>query len=278
MKLLREGPTSTGRSSAASSPRRRRASRLCAASFEKPRPGSTIVRSRAIPAASARASAAPSSRTISPITSRVGGRAVHRVELAPQVHEDHGRAAPGHEGRHRRVEREAAHVVHHVGAGVEGGAGHLRLRRVDRQRAGAAPAEGLDDGSRAAGSPPPPGPCAAPGRVDSPPTSTQSAPSSKRARPRATAASTSPRRPPSENESGVTLRMPTTRVRSPSTTSLPRRGRRYRRRPLVSISAPPRTSASARAAAAGRRRTDAPPRRARRGRAAAPSASAPPSP
>src|SRR5690242_9073023 len=55
---------------------------------------------------------------------------------------------------------------------------------------------------------------AAPGRVDSPPTSSMSAPCSTIARPCATAASRSPYKPPSENESGVTLRMPTTRGRS----------------------------------------------------------------
>ena len=47
-----------------------------------------------------------------------------------------------------------------------------------------------------------------PGRVDSPPTSTIAAPSAIIARARATAAAGSKWRPPSENESGVTLRMP----------------------------------------------------------------------
>ena len=67
---------------------------------------------------------------------------------------------------------------------------------------------------------------AAPGRVDSPPTSTQSAPSSNRRRPRATAASVPASCPPSEKESGVTLRMPMTSVRSPSTTGAPLSGMR----------------------------------------------------
>src|ERR1700734_1930360 len=47
-----------------------------------------------------------------------------------------------------------------------------------------------------------------PGLVDSPPTSTMAAPSATMARARATAAPRSEWRPPSENESGVTLRMP----------------------------------------------------------------------
>ena len=54
----------------------------------------------------------------------------------------------------------------------------------------------------------------APGRVDSPPTSTMSAPSSIISSPRETARSGSSHRPPSENESGVTLRIPMTRARS----------------------------------------------------------------
>src|SRR3954452_8626703 len=50
----------------------------------------------------------------------------------------------------------------------------------------------------------------APGRVDSPPMSRMSAPSAISSRPCAIAASASRKRPPSENESGVTLTMPMT--------------------------------------------------------------------
>ncbi len=55
---------------------------------------------------------------------------------------------------------------------------------------------------------------AAPGRVDSPPTSTMSAPSSIIWRPRVMACSCWNQRPPSEKESGVTLRMAITKGRS----------------------------------------------------------------
>lgn len=61
----------------------------------------------------------------------------------------------------------------------------------------------------------------APGRVDSPPTSTRSAPVATRCRACASAASTARCRPPSLNESGVTLRIPITRV--PSGVERPRR-------------------------------------------------------
>ena len=60
---------------------------------------------------------------------------------------------------------------------------------------------------------------AAPGRVDSPPTSTTSAPWRTISTPLATAASTSGWRPPSENESGVTLSIPITAVRPRISTS-----------------------------------------------------------
>ncbi len=69
----------------------------------------------------------------------------------------------------------------------------------------------------------------APGRVDSPPTSMMSAPSSSISRPRRTARSTSStpspssRLPPSEKESGVTLRMPMTRGRASDSSCLPQR-------------------------------------------------------
>src|SRR5579872_71034 len=54
----------------------------------------------------------------------------------------------------------------------------------------------------------------APGRLDSPPTSTTSAPSRTMSRPWARASSTSKKRPPSENESGVTLSTPMTSGRT----------------------------------------------------------------
>ncbi len=57
---------------------------------------------------------------------------------------------------------------------------------------------------------------AAPGRVDSPPTSTRSAPCATRSSPCLTASSGSNHSPPSENESGVTLTTPITAQRSQS--------------------------------------------------------------
>src|SRR5690606_8841424 len=59
----------------------------------------------------------------------------------------------------------------------------------------------------------------APGRVDSPPTSTRSAPCSRMRTACATAASRSAYRPPSEYESGVTLSTPITTGPGPTTKS-----------------------------------------------------------
>ncbi len=65
------------------------------------------------------------------------------------------------------------------------------------------------------------GTCAAPGRVDSPPTSMMSAPSASSRSAAATAWSGSGYAPPSANESGVTLMIPITSVRSPSASVRP---------------------------------------------------------
>ena len=60
------------------------------------------------------------------------------------------------------------------------------------------------------------GTASAPGRVDSPPTSTMAAPSDTISSPRRSARPGSANRPPSEKESGVTLRIPITSGRERS--------------------------------------------------------------
>src|SRR5688500_2244491 len=72
----------------------------------------------------------------------------------------------------------------------------------------------------------------APGRVDSPPMSSRSAPSNASRRPWLTAASRSRNAPPSENESGVTLSTPmmrNTRAMLPPSVAPQQRGDRQRR-------------------------------------------------
>ena len=74
----------------------------------------------------------------------------------------------------------------------------------------------------------------APGRVDSPPTSTRSAPRWCRSMPWATAWSRSSQRPPSENESGVTLSTPITTHRPGSGNRCERGGSEPAGTPTVS--------------------------------------------
>ena len=69
-------------------------------------------------------------------------------------------------------------------------------------------------GQHPARPPPRPAPARAPGRVDSPPTSTRSAPSREQLEPVRDRGVVVEVRPPSENESGVTLTTPITSVRS----------------------------------------------------------------
>ncbi len=86
----------------------------------------------------------------------------------------------------------------------------------------------------------------APGRVDSPPTSTIAAPASAMAKPAWTAASGSAKRPPSEKLSGVTLRIAATCGWSSRTTRSPRpSGARGEVRRLQVRSAPAPKAASA---------------------------------
>ena len=111
-----------------------------------------------------------------------------------------------------------ADVVEQRGPGGDRGPGHRGLAGVDRDP-GAVGGQRLDHGDD------PPqllglGDGAAPGRVDSPPTSSQSAPSASRARPWAMAAAWSSNCPPSENESGVTLMTPITSGRGWGTSAV----------------------------------------------------------
>ena len=75
-----------------------------------------------------------------------------------------------------RVVAQRRDVVDHPGAGGDRRAHHRRLAGIDRDQ-DAAPGERLDHRHHARGSPRRPATGAAPGRVDSPPTSTMSAPS-----------------------------------------------------------------------------------------------------
>ena len=63
---------------------------------------------------------------------RVPGRALHRPGASPDVLNDDRQPGLRHDGRHRRIERQAGDVVHHVGAHLRCAPRHLGLGRVDR--------------------------------------------------------------------------------------------------------------------------------------------------
>ncbi len=150
MKLLREGPTRSGRPRARSSPIRARSSTLCSAVFANPSPGSRITASGRMPAAAARASAPRSSARDLRHDVAVDRPRLHVGGRAARVHE-HDRGARGGDGPAELRVGEAGHVVHEVGARVERRARHRALPRVDgdREREAARP-ERLDHRDHAA--------------------------------------------------------------------------------------------------------------------------------
>jgi len=133
------------------------------------------------------------------------GCGLHRARFPAHVH--HAYAGPG--GRHglqgaRRAQR--IHVVDHRCAFCDRCPHHLRLGGIhcdgDRRIAQRLQYRNTRRSSSAAST------GCAPGRVDSPPTSMRSAPSSIRRRACAMACGGSRNRPPSEKESGVTSPRP----------------------------------------------------------------------
>ena len=196
MKLLREGPTSSGRSRAASSGSRRSTSRLCAASFAKP-----DARDRRSPARAATPAASRRARRRWP---QLGVDLAHHVRVArargawprksprrcistagtPRARDQSGASAG--------IEGEPADVVDEVGAGVEGGRAPPRalvvsIERKPGPRRRSASMTGTTRRISSSASTR----RRRPGRVDSPPTSTMSAPARTARRPCATAASAS---------------------------------------------------------------------------------------
>ena len=132
---------------------------------------------------------------------------LHRPRLALHVHQAEVRVRLGDDLGQLRVAAQRGDVVDELRAELERPPRDLRLRGVDRD--GHAPASCSSTGTtrRSSSSTETP---SAPGRVDSPPTSTIAAPSSSMRRALATASSGSKLTPPSENESGVTLTTPIT--------------------------------------------------------------------
>ena len=152
------------------------------------------------------------------------------------VHDHVRHASAGHQPGHPRVGQAAADVVDHPRAGRRARTRPPAARMVSMLTSIPAAASVGDDRADPAQFLLVASTRCAPGRVDSPPTSTMSAPCvgqlAGRARPRRPGSS---HRPPSENESGVTLTTPMTRQRPGRAGGGPARVRPRRRRHRVRL-------------------------------------------
>ena len=205
MKLLREVPTRIGRPRSRSSPRRRSSSRLCSTVLPKPIPGSTQIRSSAIPSARRLDPLARKARTSSTDVA-VGGVLLHRPGGSPSMCMS-TTSRPRWRRARQRVARSAVTSLT-IRARVERGLGDVGLRGVDRD--GEDPAAGGSTTRRPVDSSSSPGD---PGRGAQGATRRRRRPcrrplANRWLRPCRRAASASRYSPPSENESGVTLTMP----------------------------------------------------------------------
>ena len=181
---LREVPRRIGRPSARSAPRSASSARLWSGVFPNPNPGSTISPSHGDAGGEGALERRP----------EVGDHLRHDVAIArlgAVVHQHDRHAAGRREPDHRRVVGHAPDVVDEMGAGIEGGLGDGRHRRVDRDRAwpAARPRTARTTGTTRASSAST-GTGAWPGRLEAPPTSSRSAPSATIRRAWSTAAPT----------------------------------------------------------------------------------------
>ncbi len=212
---LREAPTSTGKPRRLIGPSPRSSAQLCSAVLAKPRPGSSTIRSRSMPAARiASTRSASSSRTAA--TTPPGPSydacccmvslcarqcmATYAAPVAATVSSMRGSASP-------------PETSLTMSAPASRAASATSLRIVSTDTVAPSAASAVMTGTTRASSSSTSG-RVAPGRVDSPPTSRMSAPATSSSRPCAIAASGVAQRPPSENESGVTLTTPISTGRS----------------------------------------------------------------
>ncbi len=210
---MREAPSRIGWPRSCSTGRAASSAQLWSAFLAKPRPGSSTRRSSVEPRAEQRVT--PRGQLAAYVLDDVvvDGPRLHLGAVAAPVHRDVGRrrfaATAGTISGSARPPETSLTMRR---AGVDAprrdlGAASCRWRRrplggerrtTGRTRRSSSSTEGRS----------------APGRVDSPPTSTMSAPRPRASRPWAMAASGSNHWPPSEKESGVTLTTPMTSVRS----------------------------------------------------------------
>src|SRR5438093_740526 len=213
MKDFREVPTSSGNPDRASRPRFRSASRFWSDVLPKPMPGSRISFWADTPELRARATASSAQPSISRMMSELGGRVCivagsprewARTSAAPTRAASSASPGPG-----RRPETSftsaaprssAARATSGLRVSIEIGSGYdSSPSSTGSTRSSSSAVDTVSE----------------PGRVDSPPMSRMSAPSSAMAQARAIAAAGSRKRPPSKNESGVTLSTPMMHVLEP---------------------------------------------------------------
>ncbi len=204
-----------GRSKIASSSSRPRISEFCSLRFPKPRPGSITMRLRSRPSRTARCMAESSSMARFPTGSFRGGSLAHVsgvprmwFKMSPAFTLAAARARSGSAVRPvgslmiSAPSSSAFAATPDLYVSTESGTVSRPCRRF---RTGISRRSSSASDTRAE-----------PGRMDSAPISMMSAPSSSSSMARANARSGSLYFPPSENESGVTFRIPITSVRSPS--------------------------------------------------------------
>ncbi len=204
--LLRDTPTSTGRPIPTSDLRPRRSARFWSGVLPKPIPGSTQILSSGTPSATANARRSSRNEATSATTSSYRGASciVRGLPCMCMRHRYASAAAttPARSGSPRSA---VTSLTITAPAASERRATSAFVVSTETSRPVSCSTTGStrrSSSSRDTGG--------APGRVDSPPTSTRPAPASSIARAPATAASVSMCTPPSEKLSGVTFTMPMT--------------------------------------------------------------------
>ena len=205
---LRDQPTSSGRPSDSSSYWRAASCRLCSGVLPKPTPGSSAMRSAPMPAAVAAERRSARKRRTSTTTSSYAGAAC-MVPGSPSMCMRHTPAVRCAAAACNAPGRCSARTSFTMSAPASSTAAITSGRLVSTDTGTPSVTACWTTGSTRRSSSARSG-VAEPGRVDSPPMSRMSTPSATRVSQWRRAASVSAWRPPSENESGVTLTMPIT--------------------------------------------------------------------
>jgi hypothetical protein len=106
---------------------------LCSRVLPKPKPGSTAMRFRAMPAASAAATRSPRNSATSGDDIVIVRGVLHGARITLHVHQAYPGLAGGDQFQGAR-RPQGIDVVDHVGAGGQRGAHHFGLDGIDRQR------------------------------------------------------------------------------------------------------------------------------------------------